>query len=389
MTGSPPPRSRRSSALVRTALRLVGPLLLVLVIARMKDAGAVLDTFRSAAGWPLALAVALNLVSVHVKVVRWGVLLRTRGIAYPLRQAWTSFLASSYAGMLTPGRVGDALRAQYLRHDLGVPYAEGLASVAMDRICDLYVLAGFVAVAVVRFSSVVAGKLAFLTWLTVAATVLAPLLLFLPGVAESVVRVVYKKLAQGTEAGAETGTEAGTQVGAEAGAAAGAQVVAGAGVKAGAEPDRGSPARPGAEGESPRTAHVAGPAGPALFLLALRAQVGRSLFLTVPLTVAAFATNYAQGWLLARALHLEISFFDVTCLLAVASLLGLLPVSVSGLGVRELFFALVFPVLGYSPATGVGFGLLVFAVLYLAVVVLGFIGWQIAPPPVAAKPPAS
>ena len=38
---------------------------------------------------------------------------------------------------------GDALRVQYLHHDLGVRYAEGLASVAMDRIYDLVVVSGF------------------------------------------------------------------------------------------------------------------------------------------------------------------------------------------------------------------------------------------------------
>lgn len=121
------------------------------------------------------------------------------------------------------------------------------------------------------------------------------------------------------------------------------------------------------------------------FLAALRSNVGPSLAVTVPLTVGAFMINYVQAWLLARAIHLDLRFFDLMCLLSIASLLGLLPISPSGVGVREVFFALAFPVLGYSAEQGVSFGLLVFTVLYLVLVVVGFVSWQVAPPPFTAS----
>ncbi len=322
MTGSASP-ARRGPLAIRTLLRLVGPALLLVVFLRMKDRAAVLELLSSALGWHLAAAVALNFASVHVKVLRWTVLLRARGIAYPVKSAWVSFLASSYAGMLTPGRVGDVLRVQYLRRDHGVPYAEGVASVVVDRLCDLYVLAAFVALAIVRFREVFAGQLAYLTWTTMALTVLGPLLFLFPGIAEAVAARLYAKLARGP--GAETGFS--------------------------------------------------------LFLQAVRGAAVRGLWAALPLTLLAFCINFFQGFLLARALGMGISFYDVGCLLAIASLLGLLPISISGLGVRELIYSLVFPLLGYTAASGVGFGLLVFAVLYLFIVLLGFISWQLDPPP--------
>jgi hypothetical protein len=310
-------------------LRLVGPALLLVVFLRMKDRAAVLQLLSSAFGWHLAAAIALNFLCVHVKVLRWTALLGARGIDYPVKSAWGSFLASSYAGMLTPGRVGDVLRVQYLRRDHGVPYAEGIASVVIDRICDLYVLVAFVALAIVRFREVFAGQLAYLTWITMAATVLGPLLFFVPGVADAVAARIYAKLVRG----------------------------------------------PGAE------------SGFSLFLQAMRGYVGRGLWVALPLTVLGFCLNFLQGYLLARALGMQISFYDVGCLLSIASLLGLLPISISGLGVRELIYALVFPLLGYTAASGVGFGLLVFAVLYLFIVLLGFIGWQLDPPPFGERKP--
>jgi uncharacterized membrane protein YbhN (UPF0104 family) len=68
-------------------------------------------------------------------------------------------------------------------------------------------------------------------------------------------------------------------------------------------------------------------------------------------------------------------------MMAIASLLGLIPISVSGVGVREGLFALVFPALGFGVEEGVGLGLLIFATMYLAPVMVGFVSWQVAPPP--------
>lgn len=313
---------------MRTLVRLIGPVILVLVLVRMKDPGAIVRAVAAASFAPLAVAVLLNLVNIHLKVIRWDVILRTRGIRYPRRRAWAAFLTSLYVGLLTPGRVGDVLRAQYLRHDLDVPYAEGIASVVVDRLCDLYVLAAFVAVGVVRYAPVLVGSLAFVTWAGVVATVLGPLVLLVPGVAEAVLGRAFARFV------------------------------------------------PDDQGQ-----------GFTRFLAAVRANVGRPLLFTIPLTVATFFINYLQGWLIAHAIGLPMTFFDATCLLAIASLLGLLPISVSGVGVRELFFALAFPMLGFSAEAGVGFGLLVFFVIYLVIVLVGFVSFQIAPPPTAS--PAS
>jgi glycosyltransferase 2 family protein len=316
---APPPRKRQP---LRWALRLLGPALLAVVLLRLPDRAAILDALGAARVGPLALAVLLTFVNLQLKIVRWQVLLQTRGFRVPLGKAWAAFLGSSYIGMLTPGRVGDVLRVQYLRHDLRVEASEGLASVVMDRLCDLYVLVAFVAVGIARFSQVVVGQLASLAWATVALVALGPLLFLVPGIADRALGRVYARFSTSGDAGSST-----------------------------------------------------------RFLEALRANVGRSLALTIPLTLAAFGVNYVQGWLMVQALGLDVSFFDVTCLMAIASLLGLLPISISGVGVRELFFSLAFPLLGYAAASGVSFGLLVFVVIHLVMVAVGFISWQIAPPP--------
>jgi hypothetical protein len=307
---------RRKAA--RWLLRLVGPALLVVILLRLEDPAAIGRMFASADPKWLALALAVNFLAIHLKVVRWQLMLRARGIHYETKAAWIAFSSSLYLAMTTPGRVGDVLRVQYLKHDVGVTYAEGLASVVMDRLFDLYVLAAFVAVAMLRYSSVLSGDLWLVSWAVVIATVLGPLVLLVPGLAERLMSRAYARLAKDAEADG------------------------------------------------------------------LRAQVSRRLVVTVPLTVVSFLVGFGQGWLAARALGIPISFFDAVCLLAVANLMGLLPISMSGVGIREAFFAIVFPAIGLSAAQGVAFGLFVFFVVYIALAVIGFVSWQIKPPTFSA-----
>lgn len=309
----------------RRLLRLLGPLLLVLVIVKLPDRDALITQVSAAFGWELLLAVALNLVAIWLKVVRWRGLLATRQISYGFKPAWLAFTAVLYVGLLTPGRVGDVLRVKYLRAATGASYADGLASIAVDRICDIYVLLGFVAMGVARFSQALVGDLGRVTWIGVALCSLAPLIVLVPGVSDSIMRVTWSKLAK----------------------------------------------------------HDAAGDGMDRFLASLRTQAMRGAPLAVPLTVAAFVVNYVQGWLVIRAMGLNLGFIDVVALLALASLFSLVPISVSGVGVRELLFSVVFPTLGQTPQSGVSYGLLIFAVIYVPLVAYGFVSWQVAPLPLS------
>lgn len=275
--------------------------------------------------WLLA-TVALNFLAIHVKTVRWQYLLRVRNIDYATKDAWLAFGASVYLGMMTPGRVGDVLRVQYLRHDKGAPYAEGVASVVMDRLCDLYVLVGFFSISIIHYGSRLLPELKLIGWGTVVASILGPLVLLVPGLAERLFGAVYRRASGDAEG-------SGLQV----------------------------------------------------FLASLRVQARRASMLTMPLTVGAFLVGAGQGWFVARAMGLDLSYLDVVCLTSIASILSLLPISISGVGVRELFFAAIFPSLGFTSEQGVSYGLMVFAMIYLGAAAVGFICWQIRPPPAGSK----
>jgi len=311
--------------LIRWGLRLIGPVILAVTIARLPEPSRLYTLLLGTRGWPLVAALALNVVPLYLKAVRWRLLLRVRGIEYPTRDAFMSLAASLYVGMLTPGRVGDVIRVQYVRHEAAAPYSEGLASIVLDRLADLYVLVAFVSVAVVHYGDTLDTRLRVLSWVMVGGTLVGPMALFVPGIAERVLHVIYRRMSK----------------------------------------------EPGESGW-PR------------FLEAVRGGARGAIGSVLLLTVVAFAAGYAQGWLVARAMGLDLSLFDCTCLIAVQSLMGLLPISVAGVGVREAFFKAVFPSLGYSAEQGTGYGLLVFFVVYAALVAVGAVAWQIRPPPTGA-----
>lgn len=314
---------------LQIGLRLLGPALLVLVFLRIGDPSRLGSVFARAAWLPLVGVVALNAFNIHLKVVRFQRLLKARGHDYPLRRAWSSSLSSLYIGLLTPGRVGDVLRVQYLHHDLRIPYSESLAYIAMDRFCDIYVILGFCAFGIARFAGLLSGELAYATWITAGLCAFLPAALLVPGLADRALGGVFAKLSGGRE-----------------------------------------------------------PAGIRGFLTTLRALVGPSLLTALPLTIVAFLGFYMQGYLIGKSLGLTLTLYDTICFMSLTGLLSQVPISISGLGVRELFLALVFPTLGMSGTEGVAFGLSEFAVIHLTQVAAGFVSWQFAPPPVAPEPAA-
>jgi len=308
---------------LRLLVRLTGPALLIAVIWSLDDKAALWAAVEQAS-WPLlAASIALIIPVIHLKVARWRGLLAARGFPYRMRRAYAAVLPSLYLGMLTPGRIGDALRIQYVHREIDVPHSEGLATTVMDRFSDLYVVASVAALGMVHFASILRSDLAYATWVAVAIALLAPLLLMVKGPADLFGRLL-RRLTDRWHASYGN------------------------------------------------------------LLFAMRSLVKKCLTFAIPLTAAAFAINYVQGWLIARAIGVDLSYLDVAGLLSATSLLGLMPISIAGVGVRELFLALVFPALGFTSAQGVAFGLLIFVCINLSTVFVGFIAWQVAPPPFGA-----
>lgn len=120
-------------------LKLLGPLLLIIFLANA-NLGALIETLRNAALWPIILSLLLMPPFVIIKSWRWVRLLREMDLHLDMPTAIALYTVGLFYGATTPGQAGDLLKAVYLR-ERGQPMAPAMLSVVLDRLFDLIIMA--------------------------------------------------------------------------------------------------------------------------------------------------------------------------------------------------------------------------------------------------------
>lgn len=316
--------SKHSSRVIRLLRYLVGPLLLVALIAYAHPR-ALLGVLRQANPWWLLLAWVLNLPQLGLKAYRWYLTVRWQGIRLGYGRALMAYFSSLLVGFLTPGRVGEMTKVFTLKYECDVPIARGLSSVIFDRVFDLYLLLALGSLGFVRYSMI--GTLFSYRTLALVALLFFIPLLFLN---EKIVRWL------------------------------------------GARVDR-------LPIPASRAAQIRDKANQ--FADGLAAFTVGRLFICTALTLASYTIFFIQCVLCARALHFAVPFLDMVFLMAATNLMTFIPITISGLGTREAcliyFLARITPP---QPATlAITYGLVIFVVFFVGGGLIGFACWQWAP----------
>lgn len=162
---------------VRWAIRLIGPLLLIVFLWR-SDFSLLLTGLRQVRILPLALSLALFLPFVAIKAWRWNMLMRELGMQPPtLSFSMVLYQIGLFLGATTPGQSGDFIKAWYLR-ERGLPLAPSLFSIVLDRLFDFVVMALLALLGLVAFVGILPGSLRIATVAFAAVVLLAtPLLM--------------------------------------------------------------------------------------------------------------------------------------------------------------------------------------------------------------------
>ncbi|WP_298816689.1 lysylphosphatidylglycerol synthase transmembrane domain-containing protein [Chloroflexus sp.] len=127
-------------------LRLIGPALLIAFLAT-SDLNRLWEIVRSAAIVPILWSLALFPPFVIIKSWRWIQIMRAMNLVLDLPTACVLYIVGLFYGATTPGQAGDLLKAVYLR-ERGHPFAPALLSVVLDRLCDLIIMAALGAIGV-------------------------------------------------------------------------------------------------------------------------------------------------------------------------------------------------------------------------------------------------
>ena len=308
-------------------LRLFGLALLAFLLYRL-DLRQVLLLLSQARLPLVAAAIALTVPLIWLKTVRWQIILKAQGVLYGGMPAFLAYFGSLFIGFLTPGRLGEFVKAFHVQKERGAPLPLAFSSVLADRLFDLFALLAVGALAILTLSvaetSAIAGVLAL------AALIIVPLLLFLNPAAFGLVQGWAQRRAR---------------IG----------------------------------------ARLFGPQG---WLTVIHGSLRRltppALLASVLLTALAYAVFFGQNYLLSLSLGLDAGFVTITFAVALGSLITLVPISISGLGTREAVMIAYLGTAGISSEAALGFSLLVFFTFYVCGGLMGLIAWLIKPIPWSA-----
>ncbi len=122
--------------IIRFLVPLLGIILFSYLISKLSWQ-AILSNVTDLKWWQLLLPALCAALGIFIKALRWSALIGCK--LEQRKQARDIFLASVFYGMVTPGRVGEFIKIEYLK-DLGYEYKKGLFYTIYDRFFDVIFL---------------------------------------------------------------------------------------------------------------------------------------------------------------------------------------------------------------------------------------------------------
>ncbi len=120
---------------------LLGLVLFVIILSKLNPTE-IFKNIKEINPWLLFLASLLLFPTLIVKAYCWNYIKRKQGINYSLKNSFLMYCNGLYIGLLTPGRIGEVVKALYLRKD-GYSLGKSLTSIFLDRLSDLVFLSVF------------------------------------------------------------------------------------------------------------------------------------------------------------------------------------------------------------------------------------------------------
>ena len=305
-------------------LRWLGPLLLLAIVWRVGPAVLWQAVRGAAAGW-LLLGFVLNIPQLGLKAWRWWLMVRWQGMRLSYRQAFQAYFSALLVGFLTPGRLGEMVKAVTLKHACGVSLATGLSSVVADRVFDFYFLVFLGTVGIVRYS-VVGPHLSWAAFALLCAVLFVPLFFF---------------------------------------HARGVRWLGGWAVRM----------------PLLRTRRGWIDAKVDQFAEGLACLTPGRIALSIALTTVAYAIFFVQCQNCAQALGFRVGWIELALIMSASNFFSFIPITVSGLGTREacLIYFMARVAVPQPADVAVGFGLLIFLVLFVGGGLIGMVCWLAGP----------
>jgi hypothetical protein len=270
----------------------------------------------------LVLGLLMIFPQICLRAWRWHLLMKMQNITYPLKDAVTVYFGALFIGTITPGRLGELIKVQYLR-DEGYSFGRSILSVFLDRCYDLGALMLVGYVSIVYFIQLFSERV-FLVSTIFILIPLAGVVICCMGIVKKdhIIRMITFL----------------------------------------------SPLR--FREALLKTLHD--------FFDDFSSIKTRPLVIAFFMTMASWVFYYIMAYCFALALAIPLSLFYLIGCVSVAAFITLLPVSISGIGTRDAAFILLFGYAGISSESAVAYSLLILF-MYVVNGCIGFIAWQKKP----------
>ncbi len=301
---------------------IIGILLFIFILTRI-DISSLLAIFASINPALLLLALAVNGVAVVMKSYKWKVIVSTVNDRFSLSDSIRAFLVGFSFSVLTPAKLGDFIRAFYVRNET-CSTGIALSTVVTDRLIDIVMLVAISSTGIFLFSylyhieilsimlllllaAAIACVIAVIANKSLLSRILRPFFnLFVPATMKQKVSEYYHEFYDG------------------------------------------------------------------LFAF-YRHRAAFSLALVIALL--SWIPPFVYGYLLAASISIPVGLSYFVIIIPIISLLDLLPISISGIGTRDAALIFLFGLQGVSAESAVAFSLLYLFMSYWLVALVGAFFW--------------
>jgi uncharacterized protein (TIRG00374 family) len=262
-----------------------------------------------------------------IRGVRWRHLIRMIDIDYSLPRSMIMWLVGFAAAAVTPGKVGDAMRAYYLSRDTGRNLGECFLTVFIDRLLDLatVLLTGIVALFIFSYYYINLPNL----WLIVGgvAAIFGMVYLLLHGkLLRKILQPLFNLIA----------------------------------------PDK-------------YKAELSGHFNSFYQSLSTYVRDWRNTTVAIFYTLVFWSSVVAMAYTVTLVLGIDVKFRYVLLMMPMITIVEILPISIAGIGTRDAAAIYFFGIVGVGGAQAVGFSLLYVAVGTYLLAAVGFIAWLLKP----------
>ena len=301
---------------------LIGILLFIFILTRI-DLSSLFEIFLSINLFFLCCALIVNGIAIVMKSFKWKLIVSTLKKEISLSESIKAFLIGFSFSVLTPAKLGDFVRAFYIR-DEQCTLGKALSSVVTDRLIDIVTLFSFAFIGILIYSFVFHREILSASLLVILAVAIASAVyivtnkqlltrllrpffnIFIPHHHKKTVSEYYHDFFSG---------------------------------------------------------------------LSVFFQNKKIFFLVIIVGIVSWFPPIVYAWLLALSLGISVELTFFVLVIPIISLLDLLPISISGIGTRDAALIFLFGLQGIPPESAVAFSLLYLFMSYWLVALVGALFW--------------